>query len=193
MLVFALGLYRDKALQGKMVEDWSSLGWWKRRTVQEFAHLAMREAHANKATINQITTSLVTLVPFVHKEFSCLTGIVTDTRTARRLVVLVEASYPQRPLATLLLQHFPPLIQGSLFLPSLFDTLTSPPQHSLRLEGIRTKLDETKLVILDSIEKVLETGVKLDELVQKSDDLSQASKMFHRRSKSLSSRCCTIS
>lgn len=195
MLVFALGLYRDKNLEGDLVEDWSSLGQWTRGTIQELGHLAMCEAMGSDPMGGRGPRDgpTIILVPFHRKGFSCLMAIARDTTHRRRLVVLTEATYPQRPLAALLLQHLPFLLDGSLPLRTLFDRLTSPPPETLRLEGLRAKLDQTKLVILDAVDKVLERGVKLDELVQKSDDLSQTSKMFYKRSKTLSSPCCTIS
>jgi hypothetical protein len=44
---------------------------------------------------------------------------------------------------------------------------------------IQRELDETKVVLHKTIESVLERGVKLDDLVQKSEGLSAQSKMFY--------------
>lgn len=43
-----------------------------------------------------------------------------------------------------------------------------------------------------TIDAVLERGVKLDDLVERSDDLSKASKMFYKQAKKTNS-CCLIS
>lgn len=42
-----------------------------------------------------------------------------------------------------------------------------------------------------TIDAVLERGVKLDDLVERSDDLSKASKMFYKQAKKTNS-CCVI-
>jgi hypothetical protein len=47
---------------------------------------------------------------------------------------------------------------------------------------IQKDLDETKIVLHKTIEKVLERGEKIDDLVAKSDGLSAQSKMFYRGS-----------
>jgi synaptobrevin homolog YKT6 len=49
---------------------------------------------------------------------------------------------------------------------------------------IQKDLDETKIVLHKTIEKVLERGEKIDDLVAKSDGLSAQSKMFYRKSNS---------
>jgi hypothetical protein len=46
---------------------------------------------------------------------------------------------------------------------------------------IQKDLDETKIVLHKTIEKVLERGEKIDDLVAKSDGLSAQSKMFYRQ------------
>lgn len=44
---------------------------------------------------------------------------------------------------------------------------------------IQQELDETKIVLHKTIESVLERGEKLDSLVEKSNNLSGASKSFY--------------
>ena len=53
------------------------------------------------------------------------------------------------------------------------------PQQADSILKIQKELDETKIVLHKTIESVLERGEKIDTLVQKSDGLSQQSKMFY--------------
>jgi len=66
------------------------------------------------------------------------------------------------------------------------------PLNADKIGRIQKELDETKIVLHKTIESVLERGVKLDSLVEKSNDLSLASQLFYKRAKSTNS-CCKIS
>ena len=50
--------------------------------------------------------------------------------------------------------------------------------------------DETKIVLHQTIDSVLRRGEKLDNLVDKSNDLSLASQMFYKQAKR-SNSCCS--
>ena len=52
-------------------------------------------------------------------------------------------------------------------------------------------LDETKDILVKSIDEVLERGEKLEDLVDISKDLSAQSKMFYKGAASTNS-CCLI-
>jgi len=56
---------------------------------------------------------------------------------------------------------------------------------------ITKDLDETKEVLMKSIDKLLIRGEKLDDLMEKSQDLSFQSKAFMKKSKDLNG-CCVI-
>lgn len=60
---------------------------------------------------------------------------------------------------------------------------------------INKDLEKTKIVLHESIDKMLERGTKIDTLVDKSNDLSRQSKIFYKKSKKLNSWCgsCIIS
>lgn len=65
------------------------------------------------------------------------------------------------------------------------------PEKVDNIKRIENDLDETKEVLVDGIQKLLERGEKLEDLVKQSEDLSFASKAFHQKSRELN-RCCTI-
>lgn len=66
------------------------------------------------------------------------------------------------------------------------------PEEVDKIMKIQTDLEETKEVLHQTIDAVLERGTKLEELVDKSDDLSAQSKMFYKQAKKTNS-CCVIS
>lgn len=53
------------------------------------------------------------------------------------------------------------------------------PQQADSIMKIQKELDETKIVLHDTINAVLQRGEKIDDLVAKSDGLSAQSKMFY--------------
>ncbi|CAM9420158.1 unnamed protein product [Chrysoparadoxa australica] len=66
------------------------------------------------------------------------------------------------------------------------------PAKADKITKIQRDLDETTNVLHSTIDQVLERGVKLDELVDRSDDLSRQSKMFYKTARQTNS-CCVVS
>lgn len=59
------------------------------------------------------------------------------------------------------------------------------------ISAVQRELDETKIVLHQTIESVLQRGEKLDTLVAKSDELSGMSKGFYKQAKQQNS-CCVV-
>lgn len=59
------------------------------------------------------------------------------------------------------------------------------------ISKIQKDLDETREVMVQNIEKVIARGEKLDDLLDKTNDLSESSKVFAKRAKNMNS-CCVI-
>jgi synaptobrevin homolog YKT6 len=53
------------------------------------------------------------------------------------------------------------------------------------------ELEQTKLVLHETIEAALQRGQKIDDLIVKSNDLSGSSKMFYKTAKK-QNQCCTF-
>jgi len=66
------------------------------------------------------------------------------------------------------------------------------PAAADKVTKIQKDLDDTTQILHKTIDSVLERGVKLDNLVERSNDLSQQSKMFYKQAKKTNS-CCVIS
>jgi synaptobrevin homolog YKT6 len=65
------------------------------------------------------------------------------------------------------------------------------PAEADKITKIQKDLDETTQILHKTIDMVLERGVKLDNLVDKSNDLSAQSKLFYKQAKKTNS-CCII-
>lgn len=66
------------------------------------------------------------------------------------------------------------------------------PTAADKVSKIQKDLDDTTQILHKTIDSVLERGVKLDNLVERSNDLSAQSKMFYKQAKKTNS-CCVIS
>ena len=60
-----------------------------------------------------------------------------------------------------------------------------------KIMKVQRDIDSAKLIMLDSVDKVLQRGQSLDQLISKSQDLSDSSKMFYQDTKKMNS-CCVI-
>ena len=65
------------------------------------------------------------------------------------------------------------------------------PRANDKITQINDELDKVKLVMHDNIEKILERGEKLDDLVEKSNDLTSQSKIFYKQARAQNS-CCIV-
>ncbi len=65
------------------------------------------------------------------------------------------------------------------------------PEQVDQLLTVQKELDETKVVLHDTINSVLERGQKLDDLVNKSEALSSTSKTFYKQAQKTNS-CCHL-
>lgn len=80
---------------------------------------------------------------------------------------------------------------SELGLPALDDIIRKyqDPHEADAIMKIQKDLDETKITLHKTIDTVLERGVKLDNLVEKSTDLSAQSKMYVAKSSSSCALC----
>lgn len=65
------------------------------------------------------------------------------------------------------------------------------PTAADKISKIQKDLDETKIILHQTIDSVLQRGEKLDALVDKSADLGLASQMFYKQARKTNS-CCTF-
>jgi hypothetical protein len=74
------------------------------------------------------------------------------------------------------------------------DSLFTAYQDPVKISNIlktKKEIDETKVILLDSIEKLLERGEKIDNLVDKTEELVRLSEQFRIKAEDLNS-CCVL-
>ena len=76
-------------------------------------------------------------------------------------------------------------------LPRLADALREyqDPKKVDKIEKLNSQLSETKEILCQAIDKVLQRGEKLDDLVEKSTKLSSQSKLFYKEARKANSWC----
>lgn len=114
-------------------------------------------------------------------------------------VAVCDQDYPSRVAYTLLMKMQEDFMsthaedvwmraKDTISFPPLDDMIRKyqNPHEADSIMRIQKDLDETKIILHKTIDSVLERGVKLDSLVEKSTDLSAQSKMYvHQRQATL--------
>ena len=77
--------------------------------------------------------------------------------------------------------------------PEMEETITKyqDPAEADQLMRIQKNLDETRDVLHNTIDSVLQRGEKLEDLVDRSGELSGQSKLFYKNAKKANS-CCAV-
>jgi synaptobrevin family protein YKT6 len=120
--------------------------------------------------------------------------------------VTTDAEYPARVAFVLLgqlLEEFTAAHGDSWKSVTAVDSVSFPPIEEYlqkyqdpaaadKVTKIQKDLDETTQILHKTIDSVLERGVKLDSLVERSNDLSTQSKIFYKSEKKTNA-CCVVS
>lgn len=120
-------------------------------------------------------------------------------------VLIADHEYPQRVAHTLItkvLEEFAQKVEPDLWplssetdinfnlLPTYLARYQDPKEADA-LTKIQNDLDETEIILRDTIHAVLQRGEKLDDMVLKSENLSLQSKAFYKTAKKTNS-CCSF-
>lgn len=65
-------------------------------------------------------------------------------------------------------------------------------QNNVRIKQIEKEISDIKLVMTDNIEKIMNRGEKLEDLLQKTKYLEEDSRRMLDSAKKLNNRCCNI-
>nr|CAG4645834.1 EOG090X0E6P [Lynceus sp. MCZ IZ 141354] len=178
----------------KAAYDLSSFGFFQKNSAQEFMGftskiITERTQPASRQSVKQ-------------GEYTCHVYVRAEGISA---VLISDHEYPHRVAHTLLMKT---LDDFTAKVPSSQWHETSPaatsftglevtlakyqnPKEADALTKIQDELDETKIILHNTIEAVLQRGEKLDDLVAKSQGLSDASKMFYKTARKTNS-CCNF-
>ncbi|GFR29236.1 synaptobrevin homolog YKT6 [Trichonephila clavata] len=188
-------LYRhhSKAVSLCSASDLTTFGYFQRNSVQEFmnfsSQILVERCHpASRMSVKE-------------QAYMCHVYVRADSLAA---ALISDQEYPQRVAHTLLNKileefsnKFPPTSwtgePNSIAFPVLDKYLMDyqNPQEADSLTKIHNELDETKIVLHNTLQAVLERGEKLDDLVVKSEQLSVQSKAFYKTARKTNS-CCVI-
>jgi len=138
-----------------------------------------------------------------QEAYMCHVYVRTDNLSG---VLIADHEYPQRVAHTLIskvLDDFTekvPVDQWPIgneatidftLLPSYLNKYQDPSEADA-LTKMQNDLDETKIILKNTIGAVLERGEKLDDMILKSENLTMQSKAFYRTAKKTNS-CCNFS
>ncbi|XP_064483789.1 synaptobrevin homolog YKT6-like [Ornithodoros turicata] len=178
----------------KSASELSSFGYFQRASVLEFLKfsgqiLVARTLPASRSSVRE-------------KEYMCHVYVRSDYLAG---VVVSDHEYPNRVAHTLInkfLDEFCAKVPSSTWATvtesscnfSGLEALLAKYQNPVEADAmtkIQADLDETKIILHNTIDAVLDRGEKLDDLVAKSEDLSMQSKAFYKTARK-TNQCCTV-
>lgn len=174
--------------------DLQQFGYFQRSSVKEFMDFTSK--------IVCERTSISQRASVKEQEYMVHCYVRSDSLSA---VLISDHEYPQRVSFTLLnkvLEDFSCRYGAGIWPSAEPDSLTftqceeflqkyQNPKEADAMTKLQSDLDETKIILHNTIEAVLERGEKLDDLVEKSEGLSMQSKTFYKTARKTNS-CCTI-
>jgi synaptobrevin family protein YKT6 len=101
-------------------------------------------------------------------------------------ITITDKEYPQR-IAFSMLDKISQDMEN-INLEKIIEKYQNPNEADQMLK-IQNEIESTKIIMIDAIDKVLERGEKIDDLVVKSSELSEESKTFYKDAKKMNSWC----
>ncbi|XP_026811666.1 synaptobrevin homolog YKT6 [Rhopalosiphum maidis] len=178
----------------KSAFELQSFGYFQRKSVQEFMGFVTKTIVERTATAARQSVK--------EKEYMCHVYVRADNLAG---VLISDDEYPHRVAHTLLtksLDEFSAKVPSHSW-PKLNETQVTfnelnamlakyqNPKEADAMTKIQQDLDDTKIILHNTIEAVLERGEKLDDLVAKSEGLSMQSKAFYKTAKKTNA-CCRM-
>ncbi|KAG0296493.1 palmitoyltransferase [Linnemannia gamsii] len=195
MKIYSICIIRNdiKPAKGILhVKDVSSFSFFQRTSIAEFLNF-MSQTIAEKTQPGQRqSVEESAYVGHVYARAEGVAGVVvTDKEYPPRVAfsllnkILDEFTtrFPNNQLWTFEQCSYPELQQ-------YIETYQDPKQGDTIMK-VQRELDETKIILHKTIESVLERGEKMESLVERSDVLSNQSKMFYKTAKKQNA-CCVI-
>lgn len=183
-----------KATRLVSAHELQSFGFFQRSSVKEFMNFT------SKILVERTMTSARSSVK--EQDYICHVYVRSDNLAG---VVIADHEYTQRVAHTLLnkvIDDFATKVDKKIWSISKEDEIKFPeledflqkyqnPRNADAMTKINADLDETKIILHNTIEAVLERGEKIDDLVEKSEGLSLQSKTFYKTARKTNS-CCVI-
>lgn len=145
-------------------------------------------------------TQVGTRISVQEQEYMCH-AYVASNRLAS--IVISDHEYPKRVAHTIIMKvqddftaeipfsNWSNAAENSVTFLGLDATLAKfqEPKEADMLTKLQADVDETKIILHNTITALLERGEKLDDLVAKSDELSAQSKIFYKSARK-TNQCC---
>jgi len=182
--------------------DLNSFGFFQRQSVQEFM------VFTGQVIVERVAPG--SRVSVKEQEYICHAYAISDGLAG---VCITDAEYSRRVAHTLLaklLDDFQATVPKNVWVsppstpgaenesvakrfPQLEKYITDyqNPQQVDALTKLQMDLDETKIILHNTLETLLQRDEKLSDLVAKSESLSAQSKMFYKTA-AKTNRCCNI-
>ncbi|XP_063624857.1 synaptobrevin homolog YKT6 [Cydia splendana] len=174
--------------------DLSSFSYFQKGSVQEFMSfvsktMAERTQPAARQSVKEGEYMLQVYVRADNLAGVLISDHEYPSRVAHTLITKILDEFTARVPAT----TWPTANNTTVDFPVLPQYLVKyqNPREADALTKIQEDLDETKIILHDTIKAVLERGEKLDDLVAKSDSLSYHSKAFYKTARKTNS-CCNF-
>ncbi|KAH8266794.1 synaptobrevin homolog YKT6 [Drosophila bipectinata] len=195
--LFALSIFHKGATEARLLKttsDLQSFSFFQRGTVNEFM------TFASKTIVERTQPTQRQLVK--QDAYICYVYVRADNLSG---VLIADHEYPQRVAHTLLTKilddfaakvpadQWPQGTEATIafdLLPAFLARYQNPVEAD-PLTKMQNDLDETKIILKNTIEAVLDRGEKLDDMVDKSEKLSLQSKAFYKTAKKTNS-CCSF-
>lgn len=189
MKIYALYLYKvegEKSIVVDSAKDFTDVGFLYRKNCVEISDFFSAQLASSKNPQANVTAEEQQFL------FQC-------SRMDNYCAILVSTKdYPTRPAFSILREIFKEVKNCGGVLPNGKSSVIQrgiveyqDPTKADKLAQIQQNLDQTREIMVMSLEKAIARGESLEELAEKSQNISDQSKIFVRESKKLN-RCCTV-
>ena len=155
----------------------SYFGFFERTTIKEFiiffTNLTSNRITSN--TKNTIKHSIYVIYCYKNSNNTCC--------------IVCDEEYPEQPVFYIINE----ILQKQISTPELEKLIIkyADPQETNKIYKIQGELSNIKYVLNQTIDSLLERGEKLEDIVEKSNNLSKLSKEFYKKTKE--NNCCFVS
>lgn len=199
-----LSIYIMKTHNGKPVvltheEHLKHISFFVRHSARDFIKFAAKEIYSSSETMKPKTVihEHYLVHSYKMKEDGLGAIMITDDEYSPRIAMSVlkkvvdefvlEMKFIKKDYSDIKKDSF----IKSPYLKKMIDDVQDPKKVD-HIENVKYELDNTIETLQETIEKVLERGSKLDDLVIQTEHLSNTSKMFYKEAKKQND-CCNIS
>ncbi|KRZ45537.1 Synaptobrevin -like protein YKT6, partial [Trichinella pseudospiralis] len=174
--------------------DLQSFSFFQRNSVRQFMVFTGKLIIDRSPIPNRTTVKEQGYLCHVYIRADCLSGlVVTDeeypSRVAHNLLSKVLEDFSAKvPPSVWKVDREPEHIDYNGL--DSFLARYQDPKTADAMTRVQEELDETKIILHNTIQAVLERGEKLDDLVERSEGLNVQSKMFYKQARKMN-RCCT--